>query len=134
MGVRSVRPWSRETQHMKNRRHLLMLSLMGWYLMLPPAARQQNGLPWPDATAPIAHWAIAESFDRASSCEANLSKHRKSFQKLYTKMSGQNLDARFWSRFYISASAQAICIATDDPRLREAGSGTASAIQPSNAD
>jgi len=102
---------------MMQTRHLLTLSLLGWYLMLPPAG-QRNGLPWPDNTASIAQWTIAESFDTAKACEDELSRHRKRFQKTYHKADRQNLGAEFWAKFYVTAAGEASCIATDDPRLR----------------
>jgi hypothetical protein len=103
---------------MNARRHLVLLSLLGWYLMLPTAAQQPNGLPWPDGKAPISQWTIAESFDQAKACEGQLDKHRKSFQCTYSKISHQFADSEFWSRFYIAATGEATCVATDDPRLK----------------
>jgi hypothetical protein len=103
---------------MNGRHHLIILSLLGWYLMLPPAAQQQNGLPWPDGKAPISQWTVAESFDKAKACEVELDKRRKGFQQSYKKISHQFADSEFWSRFYVTAAGEATCIATDDPRLK----------------
>ena len=103
---------------MNNRRHLILLSLLGWYLMLPPAAPQQNGLPWPYGKAPISQWTIAESFDKAKACESQLDNDRKRLQRTYRKLSHQYADPEFWTRFYVTASREAICVATDDPRLK----------------
>jgi hypothetical protein len=107
---------------MSYRSNLIVFSLLGWYLMLPPAAQQSNGLPWPDGKAPISQWTVAESFDQAKVCEAALDKHRKKFQQTYNSISHQFADSEFWSRFYVAASGEATCIATDDPRLK-AGEG-----------
>jgi hypothetical protein len=96
----------------------VFLGLIGWYLMLPPAS-PLNGMPWPDNKAPISHWTIAKSFDTANSCEAALDRNRKGFKQTYHKMSHKNLQSEFWGRFYIAASQQATCIASDDPRLNE---------------
>ena len=99
--------------------YLIVLSLLGWYLMLPPAAQQQNGLPWPDGKAPISEWTVAESFDQAKTCETELDKHRKKFQKtVRSKISHQFAESEFWSRFYVAAAGEATCVATDDPRLK----------------
>ena len=103
---------------MNDRRHLIIVSLLGWYLMLPPAAQQPNGLPWPDVKAPISQWTIAESFDQAKACEGELDKHRKKFQHTYGKISHQFAESEFWSRFYVAAAGEATCVATDDPRLK----------------
>jgi hypothetical protein len=119
---------------MNHRRHLIAFSLLGWYLMLPPAAQQPNGLPWPDGKAPISQWTIAESFDQAKTCEGELDKNRKKFQHTYSKLSHQFADSEFWSRFYVAAAAQATCVATDDPRLKAAGADGTSDVKKSSAD
>jgi len=118
---------------MNHRRHLMVLTLLGWYLMLPPATLQSNGLPWPDGKAPISQWTVAESFDHARTCEAELDKHRKKFQRTYNKISHQFTDSEFWSRFYVEASGEATCVATDDPRLRAVGDDGASDVKKSIA-
>jgi hypothetical protein len=94
------------------------LLMTGWYLMLPPAG-QQNGIPWPDNTAPVSRWTIAESFDTAKACEAELAKHRKQFARTYRKTNQADPAAAFWARFYVTASGNAACIASDDVRLRD---------------
>ncbi len=95
----------------------LAWTLIGWYLMLPPAA-QRNGVLWPDGKAPISQWTIAESFDSATACEAELDKHRKRFEKAYRKANHAALTAQFWAQFYVVAAGDASCIGTDDPRLK----------------
>jgi hypothetical protein len=105
---------------MRFRSHLIVFSLLGWYLMLPPAS-QQNGLPWPDGKAPISQWTVAESFDQAKVCEAALGQHRKKFQQTYNSISHQFAASEFWSKFYVAAAGAATCVATDDPRLRADG-------------
>ena len=119
---------------MNDCRHLIVLSLLGWYLMLPPATQQPNGLPWPDGKAPISQWTIAESFDRAKACEGELDKHRKKFQRTYSKISHQFAESEFWSRFYVAAAAQATCVATDDPRLKAVGDDGTSDVKKSSAE
>jgi hypothetical protein len=118
---------------MDDRRHLILLSLLGWYLMLPPAAQQQNGLPWPDGKAPISQWTIAESFDKAKACEAELDKRRKGFQQTYNKISHQFAVSEFWTRFYVAAAGAATCVATDDPRLKEGTDNGTSDVKKSSA-
>jgi hypothetical protein len=116
---------------MNDRRHLIVFSLLGWYLMLPPAAQQPNGLPWPDGRAPISQWTVAESFDQANACEANLKKNRKGFQQTYKKISHQFADSEFWSWFYLTAAGDTTCVATDDPRLRVDGDDGTSSVKKS---
>jgi hypothetical protein len=105
--------------------------LVGWYLMLPPAA-ERAGMPWPDNKAPISQWTIAKSFDKADSCEVELAKHRKGFKETYSRISHKNLETEFWTRFYIAAAGEATCIATDDPRLNESAKGMTRDMRPSS--
>lgn len=123
-----------ETENMNNRRHLIVLSMLGWYLMLPPAAQQQNGLPWPDGKAPLSQWTVAESFDQAKTCETELDKHRKKFQKTYSKISHQFAESEFWSRFYVAAAGEATCVATDDPRLKTGSENGTADVKKSSTD
>jgi hypothetical protein len=116
---------------MNDRRHLMLLTLLGWYLMLPPAAPQQNGLPWPDGKAPVSQWTIAKSFDKAKACEAQLDNDRKRLQRTYRKIKHQYADSEFWSRFYVTAAGEAICIATDDPRLKAGSDNEAAELKKS---
>lgn len=118
---------------MNDHRQLILVSLIGWYLMLPPAAQQPNGLPWPDGRAPISQWTIAQSFDQAKACEGELDKNRKAFQHTHEKISHRFAESEFWSRFYVAAAAQAACVATDDPRLKAAGDDATSAVKKSSA-
>lgn len=119
---------------MNDRRHLILLSLLGWYLMLPPAAQQQNGLPWPDGKASISRWTIAESFDKAKSCEAEVDNDRKKLQQTYRRINHQYAESEFWTRFYVTAAREATCVATDDPRLKGGSDNGNSDVKKSSAD
>lgn len=114
---------------MNRRYHAIFFSLIGWYLMLPPAA-QRDGIPWPDGKAPISQWTIAESFDNAKACEAELDKHRKQFQQTYRKANHDDPSAQFWAQFYVAAAGDASCIETDDPRLKADSSETFNSRKP----
>jgi hypothetical protein len=103
---------------MKRYRHALTVSLLGWYLMLPPVV-QRASLPWPDDKAPLSQWSVAESFDAAKDCEAAAEARRVKFQETYQKQNSGNPGEQFWMRFYLTAAMGATCIATDDPRLKE---------------
>ena len=107
--------------------------VIGWYLMLPPAI-QRDGIPWPDGTAPISQWTIAESFDKARACEAEFEKHRKEFQQTYRKVNHAPAGAQFWARFYLAAAGDASCIETDNPRLKEESPAKSSGLQNSQVD
>lgn len=73
--------------------------------------------------APIAQWAIAESFDTAKACETEVDKHRKGFEKAYKQVSHSNSSREFRARFFVVTAGEATCIASDDPRLRQEAEG-----------
>ncbi|HXK06920.1 MAG TPA: hypothetical protein VMS37_31285 [Verrucomicrobiae bacterium] len=110
----------------KYRIHAVAVSLLGWYLMLPPATGQ-NGIPQLVINAPIAHWTVAQSFDSSKECEKELDLRRTKFEKIYKKSNHDNVGEEFWSGLYLAAADSAECVATDDPRLREGGSQDAAA-------
>jgi hypothetical protein len=104
--------------------------MAGWYLMLPPPG-EQNGVPWPDNTAPISRWTLAKSFDTAKGCETELGQNRKHFAHNYRKASQSDPAPAFWARFYVEASGGAACIASDDVRLKETAGQESPDIQQS---
>ena len=89
-------------------RHAAALALVGWYLMLPPL---DHGVPI--VKAPYSEWDNWQGFDTADACQA-----KKSFfqnealepaQKIGETATQLAMDCRFFD---------ALCIATDDPRLK----------------
>ena len=82
-------------------RHAAALALIGWYLLVPPQTRfwwigQQRY----DDAAPLSNWTIERSFDKADACEA-------------ARLAPQQQAGDPASRM-----AHAVCVATDDPRLK----------------
>jgi hypothetical protein len=85
-------------------RQAAALALVGWYLMVPPvgsfkAIVTSSGdvtIQWTirdhASSPPLTTWSISKSFDTAAECEAQRMNHIQSV---------------------------AICVATDDPRLKE---------------
>ena len=110
----------------KYRIHAVAVSLLGWYLMLPPASGQ-NGIPQLMIDAPISHWTVAESFDTSKDCEKELDLRRTNFEKIYKKTNHNNVGEEFWSGLYMAAADSAECVATDDPRLKDGSSQDAAA-------
>jgi hypothetical protein len=52
------------------RRHLAALTLVGWYLMMPPdSAKIPHEV---EPSAPLSRWAIVATFDTAEKCEKAL--------------------------------------------------------------
>jgi hypothetical protein len=80
-------------------RHAAALSLVGWYLMVPPMALDGR----PDTAAALPKWTLLHSYDTASDCEKAYRKwmtdrKRSSVKELLAQLAG--------------------CYATDDPRLK----------------
>jgi hypothetical protein len=82
-------------------RHTAALALMGWYLFVPPQTRfWWIGEQRYDDAAPLSKWTIDRSFDKAAGCEA-------------ARLATQELAGDAAIRM-----GHAVCVASDDPRLR----------------
>jgi hypothetical protein len=115
-----------------NLRHAAALALVGWYLMTPPPSSKEN---WSRVTPPVplGRWIMRDGFDTADAC-------RKARDDLKSKSDNASLDdyqrwlagrsasdhlrdewAAQYSLFAAiqDANGRALCIATDDPRLKE---------------
>ena len=79
--------------------HAAALALVGWYLMIPPAAQA----PRFDLRAPLRRWDKKASFKSQKECNDALATHQT--QEARDGMAGP----RFW--------AFGKCVASDDPRL-----------------
>jgi hypothetical protein len=105
-----------------NLRHAVALALAGWYLMIPPVVPypgqemkdaetlMKSGAWLTDVQAPLSRWQVSESYDQASDCE-----------ELKDKMivdSKRHCHSTTWKCAYLLAESQALCIATDYPRLK----------------
>jgi hypothetical protein len=78
---------------LKLRHTAVALALLGWYLMMPPQTRfWWIGGQRSDTAAPLNRWTNQQSFDRAEKCET--------------------------ARLATQVQAGAVCVATDDPRLK----------------
>jgi hypothetical protein len=89
-------------------RHAAALALVGWYLIGP--------LPKPDGTldrgAPMSKWEWIESFDSLRDC--------KKYKHLVTDLqSARASDPNPHVRALYFEAEATVCIATDDPRLKE---------------
>ena len=81
--------------------HFAALALIGWYLIVPLQTRTWwVGPQRYDDGAPMSQWSIDRSFDKAGNCEAarQATEQQSSYEAL-------RMD-------------HAVCIASDDPRLR----------------
>jgi len=69
------------------------VAVLGWYLMMPPQTRfWWIGAPRADSNAPLVMWTNTQSFDKAPACEA--------------------------ARMATQVQEGAMCVSTDDPRLK----------------
>ena len=103
-----------------NLRHAAALALVGWYLMAPPTlsigdtSDIKSGRWRTKVSAPVREWQILESFDSASDCENMKGKLVMRGDKAMDREKASS-----YKEAFAIASTQAVCIATDDPRLKE---------------
>ena len=93
-------------------RQTAALALVGWYLIAPSVYRRDpvHGKPaYAGVNEPMSAWTTFGSYDSAEKCEA--ARHAQ-FDGVAP--SGDDLD-----RALYESAANAICLATDDPRLKE---------------
>jgi hypothetical protein len=105
-------------------RHAAALSLVGWYLMLPPLADRAYDLSQPrliEGDAPLSEWIIKRAYDTAEECvKAQKALHDDSYPIESKYVNSNHEDADSTERIKtidIVQNLQAECIETDDPRL-----------------
>jgi hypothetical protein len=91
-------------------RHAAALALVLWYLMVPPSKGSPTFLF--DARAPFNKWTVRDTFDTASECRQSAKTTARLF-KAFAKKDGTAAAINNSKRF-----ATAICLETDDPRLK----------------
>ena len=84
-----------------NLRHSAALALVGWYLMVPPREEGSSKL---SLGVPISNWVHLDSFDSASECRQTAYRAQEQFKQDPERA----VQYAAW-----------MCIATDDPRLKE---------------
>lgn len=104
-----------------NLRHAASLSLMGWYLIVPPPSCKPSWLsewkPVP-CTAPLSEWIVALSKSSSAKCaaerEADIAYGKQEATAFKGSSSKQLVDSS--QSLYWRALTER-CISTDDPRL-----------------
>jgi hypothetical protein len=86
--------------------HAVALALVGWYLMVPPMYAPNHEV---DFNAPLAKWVIIDSFDTASECGVYANHWQSHFPYEGDPAKRTAVKSRLKA---------AICVSTDDPRLR----------------
>jgi hypothetical protein len=95
-------------------RHAAALALVGWYLMTPPIDRAGSGGQfWVPANEPLSMWSTDRTFSSEDECKSALANLKQSH--IYTGYSGRG-DSEYAKD---QQRQQAICVSTDDPRLKE---------------
>ena len=79
-------------------RHAAAFALLGWYLILPPAAEA----PRFDLTAPLNKWTVDSKFASDGECKQVLAAHR-------LEEARKHIEPRVWTF--------GRCVASSDPRL-----------------
>ncbi len=100
---------------------------VGWYLLLPPYINSGGVVPLPNPTYFLNKWTINESYDTAAQCR----KGKEKLQKLWKNQfdiadQEKNKDPQDKKKEFslhqadagVLGAAEALCIASDDPRLR----------------
>jgi hypothetical protein len=82
-------------------RHGPAIALVGWYLMAPPPFSKAASPADLDASAPLSHWRLVESYDTARECNAEKDHMMDAGETPWLREVGQS----------------GLCIASDDPRL-----------------
>lgn len=95
-------------------RHAAALALVGWYLMVPP--RNNVGKLRRFWEGSLAGWSIESSFDSAKECEGARQKGLADAAKV---TGGAMADNGTITDKGVFVPDTLLCIATDDPRLKE---------------
>ena len=109
-----------------NLRHAAALALVGWYLMLPPPTPDgvtNPALRFVESDAPLSKWSIQRSYDTAESCEKAKEKAKKAARQAIISEGGcfdsdRSVRGRIKTTDEIT-TVDALCIASDDQRLKE---------------
>jgi len=113
-------------------RHAAALALVGWYLIMPPPGPPRstgaNTAP-PNDNAPFNQWTIRNSFDSAQACDAakqkdldtaatDLNKQDQLAEQRQGLWPDNFSDQEFLVADQFEYATEALCISTDDPRLK----------------
>jgi len=101
--------------------HALALSLIGWYLLIPPVFSPMGEYhhSFNDLSAPLNKWDIWARFDSQTSCEKE-KQHLRIEAPVRLKFAREHPDQDANGNIVAVSEAwqRADCIASDDPRLK----------------
>jgi hypothetical protein len=104
-----------------NLRHATALALVGWYLMQPHVftdATNRGRPAFGNWAAPISEWEVLHSYDSAKDCEAEKEHAHKMAQVIKRTLTDFPANERTEVRATGEAETYAVCISSDDPRLK----------------
>ena len=107
-GAWQPRPQSylHDTIRPMNKQAAAALALLGWYLMLPPITKDGRV----DSNAQLKQWHVDGRFDSERECD-----HMRDTLRHITVLARRANDPP--EQVEIAADHQAVCVASDDPRL-----------------
>ena len=96
-------------------RHAAAMSLLGWYLMIPPdVPRPYDSSHW-RSRVPVAGWTTVDSFSSSGTCKVAL---EKTVRNARQKQQSDNPSVRVADHLkFVAIKNNAACIPTGDPRL-----------------
>ena len=106
-------------------RHAVALTLVGWYLMTPPLIKGAHNIKGGAhntytvyRSAPLSEWQIQESYDSAAQCEEGRPGFVRAARRLVIS-AGLCTETGPCNEPELESAALVLCIATDDPRLKD---------------
>jgi len=95
-------------------RHAAALSLMTWFLMVPPLIPNSGEV---NKSAPLSQWIKRRAFPHSEGCEAAKERLRKTGLANQTEADAMGRRGSHNPEFHCVV-CQAQCVAEDDPRLK----------------
>jgi hypothetical protein len=92
-------------------RHIVALTFVGWFLMMPPHAKNQEAWDRYCSTAPLSQWIIFKKYDSVKECEQKAQELQNQIAQQVKNHTIAQLDAL--------PLLSSRCVAYDDPRLGE---------------
>jgi hypothetical protein len=102
--------------------HAAALSLVGWYLIVPPPAHDpKRPQALVDGLAPISEWVVQEVFDTARECREARDAGKEEFKEALKRSDFGNkpMAKNRIDEITLVQKFSEECVASDDPRLKE---------------
>ena len=102
-----------------NPRHAAALALVGWYLITPPDCNRPTDRLNCQSHFSLGSWQIVDVFDTAADCKAAQEQKSERASDEWNGYHGKT-DTKAFAKIArdVSEADHALCIASDDPRLK----------------